>query len=205
MASTNFYPEAGDGVCVKYSATAYDWANVIAAASSTSVDYTSATAIPCYASGGGVDTYCGRAFFPFDTAELAGTTITAVTFHGYITNFDDNETWYAVPSTQTSEDQLTTSDYSKINKGTLYGSTTVTGTGAYTISLNVSVINKTGITKIAILHSYDYSSSSPGAYQHFSMAQNYGEAASNKPYLEVTYTWPVTTNYLKKYRRLSFQ
>jgi len=183
----NFYPSAGDGVCIMYSAISYDWANVIAAASSTSANYTTNPNNPCYAAGGGVDTYCGRAFFPFNTASLAGATINSVTFHGYITTFDATETWYVVPSTQSSATELVVSDYSKISKASTYGNVEITGTGAYTITLNISCINAGGITKLAFLHSYDYTNTSPGSWQHYLMKQNYSEASSNKPYLEIDY------------------
>lgn len=185
--TTNFSPCAGDGVCTKYSSTAHDWANVIAASSASSCSYTATAAQSPDAMGGGVDTYCIRYHTVFDTTILAGAIIQSVIFHGYVAAFTGNITWYAIKSTQASKDVLAVSDYSLIDKGTLYGSVNITGAGAYTITLDNSVINKGGITKFALITSYDYTATDPGSYQNFTLSHNFGEAASNQPYLEVNY------------------
>lgn len=120
MATINIYPSAGDGIAVRYSATPGDWSNVIAATDATSIGHATSPMQCCFAAGGGIDTYCSRAFFPFDTSSISGK-VTAVTFHGYITTFDATETWYVVPSTQASATEIVVGDYSKIDKGTSYG------------------------------------------------------------------------------------
>ena len=102
---------------------------------------------------------------------------------------------------------LATTDFVLISR-TVFSSTAISAldfTAGHTndFALNaggLANISKTGWSKFLLMTEKDRADSIPGG-DGISEYRFYGTT----PYLSVTWTLPVTTNYLKKYRRLSFQ
>jgi len=193
---TDYYAGAGDGVC--YREAVESWATARAAASSSYVYVTDASAqfIQSWVSGG--YNPIRRAFFPTDTSGLDDTaTISAADLKLYGTgsiNNTDGVTGYLVATTQASNTTLTTADYDQIG-GTSGGTFTYSGwntAGYNTIALNatgLTWISKTSYTKIGARDGLDFNDTGPATGNN-SLSCYFSEqtGTSNDPYLSITYT-----------------
>ena len=194
LTTTSFNAGAGDGCCYNQN-NGYTWAQARGNASSDTANYTSST----INSGGGVafsspNYYCGRIYYPTDTSSIgASATITAAVLNAYTTlvgggsTFDD---WACdlIQTSQASTSSLATSDFSAItytsgvrsNPGdNSYGTWTFNATG-------LTWVSKTGFTKVGLVHKFDFDNTTPTI--NTSITPTFSESASNKPYIDVTYT-----------------
>lgn len=144
--------------------------------------------------------YIARLWMPTDTSGLtASATISAANFNHYVTaqNVTPAYEICTVQGSQTTATDLVIGDWANI--GATEGATRVSSvtTSAYkVIALNatgLTWISKTGYTHMAFRMGRDLDNSAPAASAAITeITVNTGDAASNKPYLDVTYTLPET-------------
>lgn len=148
-----------------------------------------------------------RCMTPCDTSSLTAlATVTSGNIEFYRDDSwgftdTDSTTIVIVPTTQPDPTTLALADFGKVSyssKGSLpYASTTNLTYNAIPFS-DVSAINKTGYSLLGLISGRDLTNSQ-------ATGTNMIGCPNPNPRYNVTYTLPVTTNYLKSYRRLSFQ
>lgn len=193
MASLTVYPAAGDGFAQRDDGVGWNstitnagtganaTGNIVAGAQYTAGVYT-----------------CLRAFLPFDTSALgSGATVTAATLNVYVYFvYADSGEVGLVSQTQASTSTLAATDYLSVGSTEYATRVTVPGTVATNAYLAIpltglSVINKTGFTKLALRSGTDIDASwSPVGDKAVGIAFRASEQAgtSNDPYLDITYT-----------------
>ena len=213
--TTPFYPTTGDGYISKND---FSWD---IAHDATSGSSQSAAAAQVAVATGNTTTayYLNRTFFPFDTSSIpddASVTAATLNVYPYAKKNDDNDGDDFVTVVQTSQAStttLSTADFDQagnINNPTEGVDTSerkdITGvsTGAYlTFNLNstgLGWISPTGTTNLGLREGHDvidspFTSSSTTAAQRNYLYLRSSEYAGTTydPYLQVTYTQPVTT------------
>lgn len=202
MAVINIYTTAGGDGSIQSDGGVGDWDTPHDATTGTTGDGTETT-IEC-----GVDFtdkyYIKRAFLPFDTSVLPNdATIISVTVNLYVTAVNDTDNdgddWVNIvgPTTQASATALSTADFDQcgsINNPAEIATRIDIGninTSAYNVwTLNatgIALISKTGNTLLGAREGHDaIDSSTTGSKITFYSSDN----ATNKPYLEVTYSVP---------------
>lgn len=153
-----------------------------------------------------------RSFWPFDTSSIPDSaTITACTLNLYWTvnlnNINDGRDYIAiVQSTQASPTGLVDDDYDELGT-TDGGHLDQTGipTSQYNaITLNSSYyswINKTGYTKLATRYGWDLEDVEPSVEEESWITAYSSDNASNKPYLDVTWSVPGSPIMLHHYNQ----
>lgn len=137
-----------------------------------------------------------HAFYPTDTSGLGSSaTITAASLNVYQTaNLNTNPcTFSLVETTQASTSALTDSDHTSLVYTDIGSNTIATGSGNNSYRVwnfsDLTKINKTGYTKVGHIGTEAITRVDPGsAGNQGALSLNFSEAASNDPYIEVTYT-----------------
>lgn len=146
-----------------------------------------------------------RGFFHFDTSTIGTGIVTAASLFLWVsskpTGLGDT-TVEVVSSTITSNNTLANTDFNQVGSVS-YGSKTISTftTGVYNeIALDVSCVNKTGITKLATRLGWDLNNSFTGSWVSGATTGIYTRQAdyadtNYHPYLLVTYNNVVTNKY----------
>jgi len=211
--ATNFNAEAGDGWSCYYNGGTENWATVRGAATGNCGNST-VTPMNDGASGGvgtwltGADMVNDRIFFPFDTNAISdAATITAATLNFFVTSTQNAQTasFTLVQTSQASETALVADDYNNFTytEGTdtrwafsdfstkTYYSITLNATGRGWIKKSGAASNcgvTAGWTCLGMITSLDADNTAPTGFNVATITAS--ESATNKPYLDVTYTEP---------------
>lgn len=178
-----------DGEIVSSSNT--DWATARAGTETVQVQLTSNTSIIVESTNAGASFQVSRGFITFKTGIIGtGSTITAavIRLYGATKSFDNGAVhitqWNTLAPTS-----LAASDYT-LAQTTSFASVGTPSTGSYNVftlsATGRGTISKTYISAFCVMQDTDVSNTDPNLtiYWSFNSADN----ASNKPYLEVTYT-----------------
>jgi hypothetical protein len=191
---TSYYAGAGDGWVGAESNTS--WADAVDEATADGSDYTNGSAQPGLIGDKQSAWRHYHSFFPTDTSGIgSGSTITAATLYAYQTgNGNSNPcTFSLVETSQASTSSLSTSDNTAWTKTDIGSNTVATGLTnnqyrSWGFS-DLTKISKTATTKVGVSATEAISGTDPGsAGSQAYILINFSEAASNDPYIEVTYT-----------------
>lgn len=187
-----FQTASGDGsISMVNEAT---WAGARDVATGEALDDTSTTArVQASRTGSGYSV--SRVFLYQDTSSIAdGATIDTASLTFYQSSNDSTRNLVLCIGTQTTP-SMSTADFdafTRTNCGTVQGNGGAVGTFASGANLKGNV-SKVGLTKWCIQHQWDFDNTSPTLDAAADMDLNMSEAASNKPYLTVTYV--VSSNF----------
>jgi hypothetical protein len=196
---------AGDGFTTRISTSS--WSTVRSDATGTAANPTVGAGEWCVYndsadSGGDTNNYIYRGHFPFVfTAVPAGASIASCDLYLYVSSKLSTHDGYVclVGSTQASASTLATSDYSLVGTTELSPRVRISDltVGAYNLfplnAAGLALISGGGTMKLAVRGSADLDNSAPAENTESGFKVNYSEAASNKPYVNVTYDNTRTT------------
>jgi len=190
--TTDYDSGTGDGTCYNNVSTPF---LTLREQSSSDVVYTGGTYLQ--AAYWSSKYRLGRVFYPVDTSGIPDTaTVTSANLNVAMKANSNYRDSILVETTQASGTALATSDFGTVNI-TSYNqiSASISGSGWTTDTMrsipltDVSVVNKTGYTKMAFIdEDYDAGGVTPSDNKWIELYTDANGGASYQPYLEVTYT-----------------
>lgn len=220
MPSTTIYASSGSGQVGSYALTSggsTSWDNARALTSNAWADSTSASRYLTNSAAGAWwasrDYVVTRFLLPFDLSGISGT-ITAATLGIYVTSRDAStfaQNIYVVSTSQASLTALTVADGQSVGSTSLCDTqplvSGITLNAYQTFALNASGLaacTPGGAAKLALRMSADFSNVAPvpsgfGTTGEESVIYaNLDNAASNKPYLDITYSLPAGSTHRRR-------